>query len=225
MGRTRGFRRDSRQFYCRDSTPKDIWVRPLRKDAKELLKAPELPEELAEFETPLSAKRAAARLGAAELGSLFRALQELQDPRQTQGRRYPLSCCLAIITCGTLAGCSGVRECAEMAAGLTQPQLRSLRSWRNRKTGRYEAPGATTLWRVAEAVDPDLFEKTVLQWFRAEGRSPEAVALDGKVLKATFLNEDGGSCVVSAMSHQSPPLFSIRSSLIRKGKKSRQRKN
>ncbi len=38
----------------------------------------------------------------------------------------------------------------------------------------------------------------------------EAIALDGKTLRGTLLNEDGGSCVVSAMSHNGAPLFSTR---------------
>lgn len=219
VGRTRGFRRDTQNFYLHDSTPKDIWVRCLRPDAREILKAPELPEDLACYEKPLPPKRVAARLGVDGLHSLFLALQALPDVRRTQGRRYPIGCCLAILTCGVLAGCKGVRECAAMAETLPQKQLRALRAWRNRKTGKCVAPKFTTLWRVAAAVDPDLFEQTVTQWFRDENRLPEAVALDGKVLRATLHNEDGGSSVVSAASHSNTPLFSTRSSLTRREKK------
>jgi len=219
-GSTRGFRRDGREFYCADSTPKDIWVRPLRADARDLLRAPELPADLAQFERPLPPKRVAARLGFNGLRSLFMTLQALPDPRRRQALRYPLGCCLSILTCAVLAGCKGVRECAEFADTLTQPQLDALRSWRNPKTGRFEAPGFTTLWRVANAVDAHQFEQTVTQWFRDEDRLPEAIALDGKVLRGTLLNEDGGSCVVSAVSHQGSLFFSIRSSLSRKEKRS-----
>lgn len=220
VGSTRGFRRDSREFYCPGSTPKAIWVRPLRADVRQLLRSPELPEDLAEFEKPLPPKRVAARLGFNGLRSLFMALQALPDPRRSQGRRYPLGCCLSILTCAILAGCKGLRECAEFADTLTQPQLEALRSWRNPKTDRYEAPVFTTLWRIADAVNSDLFEQTVNQWFRDEDRLPEAIALDGKVLRATLQNQDGGSCVVSAASHDGSPLFSIRPSLSRKEKKS-----
>lgn len=219
VGRTRGFRRDTRNFYCQDSTPKDIWVRCLRPDARDILKAPELPEDLARHEKPLPPKRVAARLGVDALHSLFMALQALPDSRRTQGRRYPIGCCLAIITCGVLAGCKGVRECAELAATLPRKQLRALRAWRNPRTGKYTAPGFVTLWRVVDAVDPELFEQTVSQWFRDGSRLPEAIALDGKVLRATLHNEDGGSCVVSAASHSDTPLFSIRYSLTRREKK------
>jgi hypothetical protein len=220
VGRTRGFHRDGVDFYRADSTPKDIWLRQLRPDAREILRAAELPEDLASFEKPLPPKRVAARLGLKGLRSLFMALQALPDPRRTQGRRYQLGCCLSIVTCGTLAGCRGVRECAEFAKNLPQKQLRALRSWRNPKTGRYGAPDFTTLWSVASAVDAELFEQTVNKWFRDEGREPEAIALDGKTLRATLNNEDGGSCVVSAVSHQGAPLFSIKFSPTRRERKS-----
>lgn len=222
VGATRGFRRDGREFYCADSTPKAIWVRPLRSDAKDILSAAELPADLGALEKALPPKRVAARLGFNGLRSLYTALRTLHDPRRRQGRRYPLGCCLSIITCAVLAGCEGVRECAEFAATLTQPQLEALRSWRSPRTGRYEAPAFTTLWRVAAAVDGELFEQTVSQWFRDEDLLPEAIALDGKVLRATLLNEDGGICAVSAVSHQGSPLFSTRYSLIQRARRSRQ---
>jgi hypothetical protein len=220
VGRTQGFRRDTRQFYCPDSTPKDIWVRALRPDARDLLRSAKLPEELAGFEKPLPARRVASRLGFNGLRSLFMALQALPDPRRAQGRRYPLGCVLSILTCGVLAGCKGIAECAEFAATLTQTQLEALRSWYDRKAGRYEAPSAVTLWRVASRVDADLFGQTANQWFRDEQRLPEAVALDGKTLRATLHNEDGTSCVVTAASHDGSPFFSISCSPNRPERKS-----
>ncbi|MDQ1247239.1 MAG: hypothetical protein QG597_1609 [Actinomycetota bacterium] len=220
VGATRGFRRDAREFYCADSTPKAIWVRPLRPDARDLLRAEQMPAELACSEKPLPPKQVAARLGFAGLRSLFTALQALPDRRRTNGRRYPLGCCLSGLACAVLAGCKGVRECAEFAASLSQTHLEALRAWRNPKTRRYQAPAYVTLWRTAASVDGELFEQTVNQWFRDEQRLPEAVALDGKTLRATLQNEDGGVCAVSAVSHAGSPLFSTRSSLTRKARRS-----
>jgi len=121
-----------------------------------------------------------------------------------------------------MAGCKGVRECAEFGATLTQTQLEALRSWQNPKTGRYEAPRFVTLWRTLSCVDPAEFERLVMGWFQDEKRLPEAIALDGKVLRATLQNEDGGACVVSAVSHPNTPFFSISSSLTRRAMRSQQ---
>ncbi|NOY75700.1 MAG: DUF4338 domain-containing protein [Kiritimatiellaeota bacterium] len=219
VGRTKGFRRDSGEFYSQDSTPKDIWLRSLRPNARDLLRSSELPGELAEFEKALPAKRVAARLGVDGLSSLFRVLEELPDSRRAQGRRYSMGCCLSILTCAILAGCKGLRECAEFAGTLPQKQLQALRAWRDPKTNRWRSPNYVTLWRVATAVDTELFEETLNKWFRGEGLTPEAIALDGKTLRGTLLNEDGGSCVVSAVSHDGSPFFSDKRSLSRKVKK------
>ena len=209
VGHTRGFRRDGQQFYSPDSRPKQIWLKSLRSDAAEFLRSDELSEPLRAFENPLPPQSVAKRLGAKRLRSLFETLRTIKDPRRGQGRKYPLSYCLAIAVCGVLAGCRGVRECAEMANNMTQPQLRTLRAWRNPKTGRYDAPCYSTLWRVISLVDAEEVEQVVSKWFQEEDISPEAVALDGKTLRATLQNEDGGLHVVSAVSHEgaSPFLF------------------
>ena len=221
VGHTRGFRRDFREFYSEDSTPKMIWMKLLRKDARELLQAEEMLPELKPFERALPKQRVAARLGFEGLRSLFMALGSIDDPRGGQGKRYPLGCCLAIVTCAVLAGCKGMRGCAEFARGLTQKQREAIRAWPNPKTGKYEVPAWTTLWRTVSGVDAGKFERTVNEWFRDEDRLPEALALDGKVLRATLNNEDGGACAVSIVSHPDSPLFSSRCSQRLKAKKSR----
>jgi hypothetical protein len=225
VGSTRGFRRDGREFYSPDSSPKRIWLKPLRADARDLLGAAVLPDELRAFEKPLPRKRVAARLRFAGLRSLFTTLQEIRDPRGGQGKRYPLGCCLSLVACAVLAGCKGLRECAVFAAGLTQPQLEALRCWKSPRTGRFVAPKYGTLWRTVSGTDAVEFERTVNQWFQDEGLLPEAVAIDGKTLRATLLNEEGESCAVSAVSHRGTPLFSTRSSLTRRARRSPQPRN
>lgn len=225
VGRTRGFRRDRREFYREDSTPKDIWVRLLRADARELLRAETLPDGLRAFEKALPGKRVASRLGFGGLRSLFMGLQQIDDPRGGQGKHYPLPYCLAIVVCAVLAGCKGVRECAQFAANLTQKQREALGAWYDENSGRYEAPKYVTLWRTVQGIDAKQFEQTVNQWFRDEKRLPEALAIDGKVLRATLQNEDGGVAVVSAVSHPNSPPFSLRSSLPPRARRSPGRSN
>ena len=220
VGRTRGFHRDGREFYTEDSYPKDIWMKALCRNAREILRSERLPEPLRPFEKDLPRKRVASRLGFKRLRSLFEMLQSVNDPRRTNGQRYPVGCCLSTVVCAVMAGCKGMRECAEFAATLTQPQLEALRSWKNPKTGRYEAPRYVTLWRVSALIDGAELEQLVAGWVRDEKLDLEAIALDGKVLRATLQNEDGGACVVSAVSHPGTPLFSISNSLIRKARRS-----
>jgi hypothetical protein len=147
-------------------------------------------------------------------------LQQIRDPRGGQGKRHPLGCCLSLVACAVLAGCKGLRECATFADALTQPQLAALRCWKSPRTGRYVAPKYSTLWRTVAGIDAVEFERTVNQWFQDEGLLPEAIAIDGKTLRATVLNEEGESCAVSAVSHQGTPLFSTRFSLTRRARRS-----
>lgn len=220
VGSTRGFRRDGREFYAPDSHPKQIWLKPLHADAAAVLRAAVLPEPWARFEKPLPGKRVAARLGFEGLRSLFMVLQSVPDPRGSQGRRYPVGCCLSIVICAMLAGCKSIRECAEFGATLGQKQLEALRAPVDRKTGRREAPCHTTLWRVTSAIEAEEFERRLRDWLAASGQSVDALALDGKSLRATLDNEDGGGYVVSAVPHAAAaPLFSTRSSPAAKARK------
>ena len=109
-----------------------------------------------------------------------------------------------------------MRECAEFGASLTQKQLKALRAWPNRRTGRRTPPSRDTLWRVTSMADAAQVERVVSQWFREQGLSPEAVALDGKTLRGTLLNPDGGLHAVSAVSHQDASPFLSRNAPARK---------
>ena len=149
-----------------------------------------------------------ARSAATSLLALRAALWKIPDWRRTNGRQYPLACCLSLLLCGYLAGCGTLEQYEEFGATLTQLQLRALRSWRNPKTRRYEAPRKTTLWRIATGVDIELFEKTVNAWLSDPSLSLDAIAVDGKALRATVDNKDGGSFAVNALNHRgSAPFF------------------
>ncbi len=221
VGTTKGFRRDGTDFYAKDSTPKHIWLKQLRPDARELLNASQMPDEFRVHEKPLPHKAVGKRIDLDGMHTLFEIFKKLPDARRTQGRRHSQACCLAVLLCSVLAGCKGVRECAEFAKSLTQAQLRSLRAWRNRKTGKHLPPSAATLWRTAQAMDAEAFETAANEWFNSMGVAPEAIALDGKALRGTLLNENGGDCAVSAIAHDSngKPFFLNKFSLTQKEKK------
>lgn len=179
-------------------------MKSLRTEARELLRAAAMPEPWCRFEKPLPPKRVADRLGVKGLLTL----RAIPDWRRTNGRQYPLSCCLSILLCGHLAGCESLDQYEDFAGSLTQPQLRALRSWRNPRTNRYEAPKKTTLWRIAAAVDAELFEDTVNAWLSDTDMLLEAIAIDGKAFRATLCNSDGGAFAANAVNHSgSSPLF------------------
>jgi len=181
------------------------------------LRSEQMPDLWQEHERPLPGKQIAPRLGAPRLRSLFEVLLSFKDPRRTNGRQHPLASCLAMLVCGTLAGCKGMREIAEFAGNLDQRYLRILRAWKNPKTKRYEAPKYVTFWRVTQHVDSEEFERAVMGWFAAEDLDPQAIAIDGKALRATLENEDGGMYAVSAIAHEGTPFLSITKSILAQG--------
>lgn len=113
--------------------------------------------------------------------SLIQSLQEIEDFRTSQGRRYPLWLILLLVVMGTISGCRsyyaledfGVRHYQALSEklGLTVTRL----------------PSDTTFRRILHRLDfqelAQQFEQWAIRAFDAE--SHEWVAIDGKSIKGT----------------------------------------
>jgi len=208
LGETQGFSRSGRGFYESNGSPKALWVCPLRSDAQKLLSSKELPENFKRHEKSLSQEYRLAKIPSAPLGCLHDQLRTIQDHRSRKGRQFPLATCLAIVVCGTLAGCKGLSECAELAKSLNHAQRQALQTWYKWKKRRYEVPSHTTLWRVIAGTDPIEFERVVKNWFNQEKEElPEAICIDGKALRATLDENQKGHYIVSAIAQDSNNFF------------------
>lgn len=193
LGGTRGYARSGRDFYQMHNRPKELWVLPLQGQAARWLRAAQLPEPWAAWESE-PAPRSALR--GQELQSLMEVFWPMRDGRRAQARRYRIGCVLALATAGVLAGARTYADLAVVAAQFSQPQLRTLRCWQNPKTRRYEAPRETTFWRVLSGLDPEELDRRLGAWLEAQAPSQEPIALDGKCLRgaqfqlfAAFLHE------------------------------------
>jgi hypothetical protein len=220
IGSTKGFRRDAEDFYVTGSSPKDIYVLPLRPEACEWLRAPTMPAPWCGHQAQVPAAVEAKTFSVAQLGSLFERLAQLPDSRRTQGRRYPLACLLAILVCAVLAGRHGLRGCAAYGRSLTQRQMNALRCWRNPRTGKHQAPVHGTLWQMSRALDDTAVQQAINDWYREVTGEAMAVAVDGKVLRATQHNEEGPLLAVNAVNHAGAPLFSRKTSALAKARNS-----
>ncbi len=83
--------------------------------------------------------------------SLWECLRTVPEFRDARGRRYPLATILAIALAAKLARHHGTRAFAQFAQGLTQHQLRALRSFYSHRLGRFTAPTATAFFQVLVA--------------------------------------------------------------------------
>jgi hypothetical protein len=196
LGDTQGFGRRAEDFYVAHARPKQLWVRELINGARELLRAEQLPEDLAlvERELPQSCP-----VRAPKLRSLWAFFQRyVQDWRKPLGLQYPLATVLAIIACASFCRVPrGQRDLAAFAQRLTRTQRRILRCPYDKRGGEYRVPKETTFFRVLTGVDPTQLERALQAWQeQLLGPLPaeEAIVFDGKEP-----DHAGGVQIVSAV--------------------------
>ncbi len=122
LGLTKDFRRHRADFYQDLESPKQLWVRPLHKNARPLLSLPgQLPDEPQKgiAETTCGARCA---LHNNTLRSLRDALRQIDDPRNSKSRRHPISAMLTLICYGLLCGAADVKAIWKKCGPFNQQQ-------------------------------------------------------------------------------------------------------
>jgi hypothetical protein len=120
-------------------------------------------------------------------------LEQVVDPRQRKGRRYPLKTVLTIVALGTACGIKGIRGFASFADKLTDSQRKALRCPFNPHTGHYRAPGETCLRDVLVAINPAEVERALAVWMQGLDEAElRCVAIDGKTVKGTAQRDEEG---------------------------------
>jgi hypothetical protein len=185
LGQTDGWGRHRQDFYVRHDRPKQLWVRELRTGARELLRAELLPPEWEVLEQQVVPRCA---YGVKTLERMMECFQRVKDWREVV-KRYPCASLLAVVLCATLCGVMrGQRDLAAFAKGLTQAQRRILRFRKDRRTGKYPAPGETTFFRLLTNVEPHELEQALLgcqeQILGPMTDADRLIAFDGKALRS-----------------------------------------
>ncbi len=183
LGQTGGWGRHRQDFYVRHDRPKQLWVRELRKGARELLRAESLPPEWEALESVVVPHCA---YGVPTLQRMMEYFRQVKDWRGVI-KRYPCASLLAVVLCATLCGVArGQRDLAAFARGLTKFQRRALRFRRDRRTGEYPAPSETTFYRLLTSVDPHELERALLgcqeHVLGPPTEEDRLIAYDGKAL-------------------------------------------
>jgi DDE_Tnp_1-associated len=110
--------------------------------------------------------------------SLLQAVATVPDPRQSSGRRHPLSAILALLTAAMLAGARSLYAIAQWGRLQEPAVVHALGFTRDR------TQTVSTLHLVFKALDVDAFEATLAQWAQAQlGDRLASIALDGKALR------------------------------------------
>lgn len=194
LGMTKGFGRNGSRYYFHGQ-PKEILVRPLHSDARQILSAPFLSPVLQNQEAIVDINKANLD---GEKG-LFKRLSKITDPRKPKGVRHRKDSILAISICACLSGCRNFVSIGEWASDLPQRLLKRFRSRRNPKTGKYSPPSESTIRRTLQKIDAVEIDNMINEWLgNAEG---EAIAVDGKTLRGSRTKGKKPLHLVSALLH------------------------
>lgn len=181
VGLSAGYSRHRADFYIANERPKKLWLRPLRADARQLLRAVELPQEC-------QAGLCAAPSGTLpvkteQLDSLLDVFRKAPDPRD-DNTRYRIGPVLTLIALALLAGRREIAEIARFSTTLTQPQRRRLILPLKKGTRFYQVPGYGVFYQVLTRMDPEAFASLLNRWLQQHaGKLPAALAMDGKMIR------------------------------------------
>lgn len=183
LGQTAGWKRSAEDFYQKHDRPKQIWVRELVPKACRKLCAQTLPTEWCPVEEKTGPHCTAK---AAEMRSLVEHLRAVPEFRSKEALAYPMAGFLTLIALAMFSGVRrGPQDLAELAASLSQGQLRALGFRRDKHTGDIRCPGESTFKRLLPRIDAAALERALLLWQeQILGPSQDKlVIVDGKTLR------------------------------------------
>lgn len=199
VGATKGFGRDSRDFYVEHGQPKQLYLRELRPGARKRLRQARLPEELAVYETDMTGP---CPFRASALESLLERLSAIPDSRSGHGLRHRQRFVLACAAVSTLMGACGFRAFENTTQKFTQRQLRALGCQPDEEDGRYYPPSDSTFQRVFAQIDEVAVANIIGSWLAdQEVGALVQLAVDGKVLRGSGRHDGKPLQLLSAVTH------------------------
>ena len=152
--------------------------------------------------------RAAENGGAedADISSLLGMLASVTDPRSPQGIQHALQFVLAVCVVAMLAGAKNYREIAGQAADMPQPLLKKLGATWNWFRLRCKHPSESTIRNVLTRIDAAGLDLITGAWLfaqaRKNGKAEWEIAVDGKVMRGAWTDENDKVTLFSAMLHR-----------------------
>lgn len=184
LGQSQGFSRHRADFYVPHDRPKKLWVKKLRKNALDLLKAPELPE--AQRQGGMSSAHGVMPLKAAQIESLYEMFFRVKDPR-AKNSRFRLAPVLTIVAMALLSGYRDISQIHRFGQRLKQDQRRRLGLPRKDGKSFWQVPSYNVYYNLLRQLDITAFAQTLSAWLRAhQGTLPASLAMDGKMVRDTI---------------------------------------
>jgi hypothetical protein len=194
LGLTRGFRRTRAGYSTGGESPKLVFVRPLRRDARAQLSG-SLLAPLYQNGVPRM------MLTATQMRTLPDFFSDIPDPRRAQGKRHRLATVLAIAAGAVLCGLRGYKAIAEWAQDLGPKARERFRC--RREHGRFLVPSESIIRDVLIRVDPVALDRALQEWNAAFGEKDQSLAIDGKTMKNAIDEEGRQTHIISVVGHES----------------------
>jgi DDE_Tnp_1-associated len=145
----------------------------------------------------------------ADISELLSLLRQVPEFRGKRGREYDLSFILAVCVVATLAGAKNYREIAAVASAICQCQLMTMGARWDIFRNCYRCPRRTLIREVLGKVDAAELDRIIGKWLLAQARKGEGedgeiewvIAIDGKVLRGSWTDENDTVTLFSAMIH------------------------
>lgn len=198
LGSTRGFRRHAGQ-YIAHGQPKQIFVKPLHRLAREILRDAAAPQAYLPKESAMDP----LAMHITGPGSLLEALREITDPRNKQGQSHKnFAGLLTLVSMANLAGMMSFQAMSDYVQALPQKILAAC-GCHSDGHGRRRPPSEATIRRAATSVNGDELDQVVSRWLQAQGhwRDDEAIAIDGKTLRGSHRAGKDPVQLVAACTH------------------------
>lgn len=183
VGQTAGYGRHRAEFFSHHGAAKCIWVRPLQKDARDVLGARDVP--VAQSKGLSRGGAAHHVLGGPHRRSLREALRAVPDPRRKEAQRYPCVALLTVICLGLLAGAGTLASIHRLATRMSDEERRAIGFRRKGGPGKHPAPGYHTFRHLLLHLNLDALAHALTTWLQEQaGTLPRHLALDGKDVRA-----------------------------------------
>ena len=144
--------------------------------------------------------------GNADISSLLGMLASVTDPRSPQGIQHALVFVLAVCVVAMLASAKNYREIAGHAADMPQSLLRKLGAEWSWFRLRYKHPSKSTIRSVLTRIDAAELDMITCAWLfaqaRKSGNDEWEIAVDGKVMRGAWTDENDKVTLFSAMLHR-----------------------
>lgn len=116
--------------------------------------------------------------------AIVAAFAELEDPRRRAGQRHSQALCLALFTLAVVAGNQGFLAIGDWLHSYRCELLEWFAPAKDR------LPSYSTIRRVLLNLDYREYSRCLCQFFQIAPERGETLALDGKVLRGSYLRED-----------------------------------